>query len=53
MITVNDGIITKYYDKKDNFPALAEVGDYFIVTPNGTVSRWQAVAMECLSTAML
>ena len=39
MITVNDGIITKYYDKKDNFPALAEVGDYFIVTPNGTVDE--------------
>lgn len=39
MITINDGIITKYYDKKDSFPALAEIGDYFIVTPNGTVNE--------------
>jgi len=39
MITVNDGIITKYYDKKDNFPVDAEISDYFIVTQNGAVNE--------------
>ena len=35
MITIPTGIFLRTYDNKNNFPANAQVGDYFIVTETG------------------